>query len=81
MRASLSVAAATAMTGAGGLFAGLWWVGTPRPKRLAARLTWGLPLAVAVCSMAYPAYLFATRADDGDTALDMVAQAELQQRP
>lgn len=54
------------MSGVGGFFVVLWWVGRAEPRRLAYRVTWIPPLVVTLVAGAYPAYLVATRVDDGN---------------
>ncbi len=58
--------------GFGAIFGALWWIGRPHPKRWAYRVTWGLPVAVAVISGAEGAYRVATRFDDGDRGARLV---------
>jgi acetyl esterase/lipase len=60
------------MAGGCGLIGLLFWLGRPRPRRLAYHLTWGLPLAVALVSGAEGAWRVATRHDDGDRGMRTV---------
>ena len=54
------------MTGMSGLFVGMWWYGRARTFRLAMFVTAAGPLVVLVFSAAFPAYLIATRSNDGN---------------
>lgn len=54
------------MTGASGLLMSLWWCGRATPRRCAMFVTACAPTLVALASGAYPAYLVATRVDDGE---------------
>ncbi len=61
------------MTGMSGLFVGMWWYGRAQPLRLALLGTVLAPLIVAVFSAAYPAYLVATRTNDGNFGARVVS--------
>lgn len=50
----------------------LYVYGRPEPRRLAARLLVGLPLATALVSGAYPCWMAVTRQDDGDYGLRVI---------
>jgi hypothetical protein len=50
----------------------LYWLGRPQPRKLAYALIAGLPLLTLVISGAYPAYLAATRFDDGNLRARLV---------
>lgn len=63
---------ALVMGGGCGMIGLLFWLGRPRPRRLAYHLTWGLPLAVALVSGAEGAWRVATRYDDGDRGMRTV---------
>jgi hypothetical protein len=54
------------------LLAGLYWLGRPSPRRLASALVIVLPVATLVISGVYPAYLAATRFDDGNLEARLV---------
>jgi hypothetical protein len=60
------------MAGGCGLIGLLFWLGQPRPRRLAYHLSWGLPLAVALVSGAEGAWRVSTRHDDGDRGMRTV---------
>lgn len=54
------------------LLAALYWLGRPSPRRLAVVLIVALPLLTLAISGLYPAYLAATRFDDGNLEARLV---------
>ncbi len=54
------------------LLGALYWLGRPQPRKLAFALAAGLPLLTLVISGVYPAYLAATRFDDGNLEARLV---------
>lgn len=60
------------LAGGFGLVGLLFWLGRPSPRRLAYRLTWGLPVLVALACGAEGAWRVATRHDDGDRGMRTV---------
>lgn len=62
----LNTTTLTLITGPLILLSAMYWLGRPHPRKLAYALIGGLPMLTLVIGGAYPAYLAATRFDDGN---------------